>query len=256
MKTINYIVEPVLNTELILVNNAKKLKLDINLKHEIHIDRIESLSKEYINLEQLSSNGQLGLQKQKREIRDELRKLASETYTDRDTNLFGQMIVLIIERIATRPQFSNYTFKDEMKSLATEHILLYTNKFDSFRQSIITGQYVSSFTYISTIAFNAFIATINKHKKNQTKAKEEFLETQKLIHRDPNRSKIGPEFENAERKIVFVKLEKNELYKKLHEITIEESTEFWIPKDYKITEKEYNFVMSYYWNISIRRNET
>ncbi len=249
----SYLLEPLLNSELILVNNTKLLIKDPSLLQEKHLDRIQELRNQFIVFENRTDQGEKGLQKEKRLVRDELRDLSYNTFTHRNNHLFGQMIYTIVQKIATRPQFSNYTFLDEMKSLAIQHILLYTCKFDPYRQSKITGQYSSAFAYISTICFNAFIATINKFNKDQEKAKEDFLETQKLIHRDPNISTYGPEYSESTRTINFSILEPEELLYKIKSITITEETKFIIPKDYKITEKEYNFITKYEYNISIVR---
>ena len=250
-----YLLEPILLSELVLINNAKKLKLDISLLNEANLIKIQELRDEYVALEKRSEQGEQGIQKLKKHVRDSLRDLSFVTYTDRDRNLFGQMITTMTQKIVTRPQFSNYTYKDEMQSLAIQYILLYTDKFDPYRQSKITNQYASAFAYISTIIFNACVATINKFNKEQKKAKEEFLETQKLIHSDPNQSTIGPEFEDAHRRIQLPNLtnEENELLDIMKSTTINEATEFWIPSYYRITEKEQDFVLKYEYNISIRR---
>ena len=245
-----FLLEPILSSELILVNNAKLLKKDSSLLNEKHLNKIQLLRDEFSNLEEMDQDG---LQKEKRTIRDQIKKLSVETYTNRDTNLFGQMITTMAQKIVTRPQFSNYTFKDEMQSLAIQHILLYTWKFDPYKKSDITGQYINAFAYISTIIFNACIATINAFNKEQDKAKEGFLEHQKLIHRDPNASTIGPAYENAKNKIQLSNLNQDELLSTLKSTTIHEATEFWIPIDYKISEKEHNFILKYEHNISIRR---
>ena len=250
---IPYLLEPILNSELILVNNAKKLKKNPSLLNEKHLPEIEQLRDEYVRLESLTDSGEKGHQSAKRKVRDRLRDLSYVTYTDRDTNLFGQMITTMTQKIVTRPQFSGYTIKDEMQSLAIQHILLYSHKFDPYRQSDITGQYISAFAYISTIIFNACIATINKFNKEQEKAKADFLEHQKLIHRDPNQSTIGPEFENPQRSVHLPNLKQDELYSTIKSMTITEATEFFIPEDYKISEKELNFILKYEHNISIRR---
>lgn len=236
-----------------MINNAKLLKKDASLLNESHLEEIELLRYEFINLEKLTDDGATGLQKQKRIIRDRIRDLSVATYTDRNTDIFGNMITLIVNKIASRPQFSNYTFIDEMKSLAVEHILKYTWRFDPYRQSLISGQYASAFAYISTIAFNAFIATINSFNKEQSKAKEQFLEKQKLIHREPNTSTYGPDHSVVERTIKLPVLDKDGLWELLKHTTIKEETEILIPKDYKITEREMNFVHKYEYNISILR---
>jgi len=248
-----YLLEPVLSSELILLKNARKLKNDNTLLHESDLDRIEELREEFYQLDILSNQGEKGLQKQKRQVRDEITDLSSRTYTNRDNNLFGTMITTMADKIVSRPQFSNYTYKDEMKSLAIQHILSYCWNFDPYKVSDITNQPISAFAYISTIIFNACIATINKQKKEQDKSKESFLEHQKLIHRDPNASTIGADFEDAKQKRYFPNLEQGALFDIFHKDTITESTEFWVPEGYKISEKELNFCLKYVHNISIRR---
>jgi len=243
-----FLLEPILNSELCLVNNAKLLKKDPALLNEMYLQDIEDLRDEFTLLEDTD-----GPQKEKRRVRDELKNLSVLTFTNRDTNLFGQMITTMAQKIVTRPQFSNYTFKDEMQSLAIQHILLYTWKFDPYKQSTITGQYISAFAYISTIIFNACIATINKFNREQEKAKDSFLEKQKLIHRAPNESTIGPEFEDATRSIHLPNIKEAGLLEKMKALTINEATEFWVAEDYKITKADYDFVMKYEHNISIRR---
>lgn len=249
-----YLLEPILNSELVLINNSKLLKDDSNLLHESYLPRIDELRKEFINLEERSEQGEIGLQKKKRVVRDELRTLSSKTYTNRDRELFGKMITTMAQKIVTRPQFSSYTMKDEMQSLAIQHILSYSWGFKPFSTSDITGQYVSAFAYISTIIFNACIATINKFNKEQLKAKEDFLETQKLIHKESNSSTYGEDFTTPQRTIRLVELQEGELLTQIKSITINEETQFIIPKDYKITAKEYDFILKYEYNISILRN--
>ncbi len=165
------------------------------------------------------------------------------------------MISEMAERIVTRPQFSGYTFTDEMKSLGIQHILLYTWKFDPYIQSKLSGQYVSAFGYISTIMFNAAVATINRFHNEQKKAKDSFLEHQKLVHRDPNTSTYGPDHSKVERSIKLMNISPGGLITKIKEITINEETQFIIPKDYKITPKDYDYVLKYSYNLSIVRSK-
>ncbi len=253
--THNYLLEPLLNSELVLINNAKKLKADESLLNEIHLPRIEELRDAFVALDERTENGEMGLQKEKRETRDELRDLSVLTYTNRNNNLFGKMITTMTQKIVTRPQFSNYTIKDEMQSLAIQHILLYSWGFKPYSKSEITGQFVSAFAYISTIIFNACIASINKMHKEQDKAKEDFLERQKLIHRQPNQSTYEEEYTTPNRTIKFVDIEVGGLLTKIKSVNINEEIEFWIPEDYKITEREYDFIVKYHYNISIRRTK-
>ncbi len=249
----HYLLEPILSSELQLVNNSKLLKKDPSLRNEEHLSRIDKLRKEYIKLSEKSDSGETGLQKDKRDVRDELRILSSKTFTPRDNDLFGRMITTLAAGVVSRPQFSGYSFTSDMQSLAIQHILLYSHGFKPFTQSVLTGQYVSAFGYISTICFNAAVATINKWKKEQQKAKDDWLERGKLIHRDPNVSTWGEDHSEASRVIKLVSLDEGELITKIKEITINEETRILIPEDYKITEKDYSFVLKYSYNLSIER---
>ena len=248
-----YLLEPLLSSELILINNSKLLEKEPSLKNEEYLPRINELRKQFIKLSELSDTGETGLQKQKREVRDELRQISSYTYTLRDNELFGRMITAISHGVITRPQFSGYSFTGEMQSLAIQHILKYSHGFKPFKKSSITGQYISAFGYISTICFNAAVATINKFTREQNKAKEDWLEHSKLIHRDPNQSTYGPDHSDVTRTIKFIELAPGALISKIKQVTIHEETKFLIPVDYKITEKDHSFVLRYEYNISIER---
>ena len=171
-----YISEPSLNSELILINNRKKLEEDPSLYNDEYLEEIEELRKKFEELDQEPGN-----QIEKRRIRNRIRDLSSKTYVYRDKNIFGEMIILLLDKLLTRPNFSSYNFKNDMKMLAIEHILKYTWRFDSYRQSEITGQYISAFTYITTIAFNAFVATINKFNREKEKSEELFVNTAKEV---------------------------------------------------------------------------
>lgn len=240
---VNYISEPTINSELLLFNNSKKLEKNRALFCDKHLDEIIKLRAEYEKLDQDDSSG---LQKTKRDIRNRIRDLSFKTYVDRDSNIFGGMIVIIMDKILTRPNFSGYSYKDEMKSLATEHILKYTYKFDTYRQSKISGQYISAFTYISTIVFNAFVATINKQNEEYKKAKTEFMETQKLIHRDTNNSTYNPDEENQTFKIVNLNHLKGRLIDEIKKIVFDtDNIDIIYPDTYTIDMNEYDEIMKY-----------
>ena len=169
------------------------------------------------------------------------------------------MILLVINRVSNSGRFNGYSYLDEMKSLAIQHILLYTHKFDEFRQSPITNQYVSSFAYISTIVHNAFIATINTHKKEEEKAKEDFVETQKLFHKDANKSTYESDF-SCVKESVHINNISISLLDEIKKIPITtEDIEIIYPFDYKISIEEFHNI-TYYTKLnkmttSIVRNE-
>jgi len=250
----SYLNESILLSELILVNNAKKLKESPDLYNDEHYEEIEKLRNEIIELE---NNPKKGSQKKKKEIRNKIRELSSKTFIYRDSEMFGEMINTMADRILTRPQFSNYSFKDEMKSLGIEYVLKYSHSFNPFMTSKISNHYVSSFAYISTIIFNGILQVINKHKKETKQIKEYIEQHQKSFHySDHNSSIIGPEFENIDYKIINIsneQLENHNLLNIMRSYTMDKPLQFIIPKNYKITEKDYNYIMKY--SISIIREK-
>jgi hypothetical protein len=236
-----YLLEPVLNSELILFNNSKKLKKDKSLYNDKYLDEIEELREEYKEIYETQ-----GLQKQKRDIRNRLRDLSTKTYVNRDPNIFGEMMLQIIDGIASRPNFSNYSYLNEMKSLAVEHILKYTWKFDPYKQSKITNQYISAFTYLTTITFNAFVATINKRNKEIEQAKKEYQETVKIKNKEPNKSTIGKDYTEIEKTVVFNTLKKDTLLENVKKIAIDvEDILIKIPEDYFISPDEFKNIYDY-----------
>lgn len=238
----HYMSEPTLNSELILRNNRLKLDKDKKLFNDEHLEELLELRAEYERLDQDDSSG---LQKIKRDIRNRIRDLSSLTYIKRDDNIFGSMAIQVMNNIATRPNFSGYSYLNEMKSLATEHILKYTWKFDSYRQSKISGQYISAFTYISTIIFNAFVATINKQNKEAEKIKQDFLENQRLFHRDPNQSTYGEDHSSVQKTVTIINIKKK-LFNEIEKIALDcDDIMVMIPEDYVIEMKEYIMITQY-----------
>ncbi len=246
-----YLYESILMSELILFNNLNKLKENPELYNDENLELLELLRDKAVELEQSSEKG---LQKTKKEIRNKIREISSKTYVYRDTDLFGKMIDTMADRILTRPQFSNYTMKEEMKGLGVEYVLRFCHNFDPYKTSKISGQSVSAFAYISTIIFNGIIQVINKFNKEQEKMKAQIQERQKLIHKDPNTSHIIPEFEDIKYEYVSVSLEELEnkpLLKIMKKYTIIKPTMFIIPKEYRITEDDLHYIEKY--TIGIKR---
>jgi hypothetical protein len=70
----------------------------------------------------------------------------------------GQSIILICNNLAKRPNFSGYSYKQEMISDAILMSLAAVNNFDPARSS-------NPFGYFTQIAWNAFVLRIQKEKK-------------------------------------------------------------------------------------------
>jgi len=195
--------------------------------------------------EKLDADDSPGLQKIKRDIRNKIRDLSKITYIKRDKNIFGGMVLSVMNGIVTRPNFSGYSYRQEMKSLATEHIFKYTWRFASYKQSQISGQFVSAFTYISTIIFNAYVATINKQNDEFKKIKKDFLETQKLIHREPNKSSYGKDASTIDKE-VNISIINSSLFNEIKKVILDcDDILIKYPSDYNINMDEYKQISDY-----------
>ena len=251
-----YLLEPILNSELTLVNNSKKLEDDPELFNDEHLKEIEKIRKELYDLEYKSKKGEKGLQKRKTELKKRLRDISEETFIPRDMELLMTMALKLVDKLASSSRFSGYTYLDEMKSLAIENIFKYSRNFDSSKISKRTGHYVSAFAYLTQIAFAAFIFIINKYEK-EFKARKEYYERYRLHENTGHESIERPEedyFEDFKWHDIFLPdLRKKGLYKHLKENTIKEPIRFIIPDDYEITEKELHFIEKYEFTLSIMR---
>jgi hypothetical protein len=70
----------------------------------------------------------------------------------------GECIMKIATHLAYKPNFSNYTFRDEMISDGIENCLRYIDNFDP-------GKSQNPFAYFTQIIYFAFIRRIQKEKK-------------------------------------------------------------------------------------------
>lgn len=73
------------------------------------------------------------------------------------SNFIGECIVKIATHLSFRPNFINYTFRDEMISDGIENCLMYLDNFDPDRGN--------PFAYFTQIIYYAFIRRIQKEKK-------------------------------------------------------------------------------------------
>ena len=70
----------------------------------------------------------------------------------------GECIMMIATRLATRPNFVGYSYKDEMISDGIENCLVAVDKFDPSKSS-------NPFAYYTQIIYFAFVRRIQKEKK-------------------------------------------------------------------------------------------
>lgn len=162
--------------------------------------RINELIQTYLRLLPTKYDSPL-ITKKKTRIKDRLKErivlLSESTCADDETyNIFASNVLLMIKRILTKPQFSNYTFKDEFYSDATYKIVKYIYNFNHKKISKITGKSVNAFSYITQIIHNSIIYVINQHKKSQVLSLEK-LATIALPESTPETYFNDPEYEGS-----------------------------------------------------------
>jgi hypothetical protein len=74
-------------------------------------------------------------------------------------NYIGECILLIANRLATKPNFINYSYKDEMIADGIENCIMYINNFDPDKST-------NPFAYFTQIIYFAFLRRIQKEKKH------------------------------------------------------------------------------------------
>ena len=87
------------------------------------------------------------------------KKAISEDVTPpRMTEYIGESIYKIATRLSTRPNFINYTYRDEMICDAIENCLQYLHNFNVEKSN-------NAFAYVTQICYYAFLRRIQKEKK-------------------------------------------------------------------------------------------
>ena len=83
------------------------------------------------------------------------------------SNYIGECIYKIATRLSTRPNFINYTYRDEMICDAIENCIQYIGNFNREKSD-------NAFAYVTQICYYAFLRRIQKQKK-QLFVKQEIL---------------------------------------------------------------------------------
>ena len=113
------------------------------------------------------------------------------------TNYLGECFLKIANHLSYRPNFINYTFKDDMISDGIENCLQYLKNFDPKKSN-------NPFAYFTQIIYYAFIRRIQKEKK-QTNIKYKLIEDANL-----DDMVLGPDNVEGEYKNQFIEfLRKN-----------------------------------------------
>ena len=101
------------------------------------------------------------------------------------TNYLGECILKIANHLSYRPNFINYTYRDEMISDGIENSLQYIDNFDPEKSK-------NPFAYFTQIIYFAFVRRITREKK-QSLIKDKLLKASNIEdmiitqeHDDPN----------------------------------------------------------------------
>ena len=84
--------------------------------------------------------------------------LANDVEKPRVTEYIGECIYKIATRLSTKPNFINYSYRDEMICDGIENCLQYINNFNEEKSS-------NAFAYVTQIIYFAFLRRIHKEKK-------------------------------------------------------------------------------------------
>lgn len=89
-------------------------------------------------------------------------------------NYIGHCILMIANRLSTKPNFINYSYREEMISDGVENCICYIDNFDPVKSN-------NPFAYFTQIIYYAFLRRILKEKK-QTYIKHKTLENSMLLN--------------------------------------------------------------------------
>ena len=124
------------------------------------------------------------------------------------TNYIGECFLKIANHLSYRPNFINYTYREEMISDGIENCLQYIDNFDPEKSK-------NPFAYFTQIIYFAFVRRITREKK-QSKIKDRLL----------RRSNIEDMMDFSIRKKKIKNLEKENLQKGITTVTRKIMTEY------------------------------
>ena len=89
-------------------------------------------------------------------------------------NYVGECILMIANRLSTKPNFINYSYREEMVSDGVENCICYIDNFDPLKST-------NPFAYFTQIIYYAFLRRILKEKK-QLYIKHKSMENSMLLN--------------------------------------------------------------------------
>lgn len=103
-----------------------------------------------------------------------LRAKENNTTRPQIPNYVGECILMIANRLSTKPNFINYSYREEMISDGVENCVCYIDNFDPLKSN-------NPFAYFTQIIYFAFLRRILKEKK-QLYIKHKCLENSSLFN--------------------------------------------------------------------------
>jgi hypothetical protein len=100
----------------------------------------------------------------------------------RISDYIGSCIYKIAQGLATKPNFNNYTFVEEMIGDAVENSILYFDDYNPDYKKDEPGYKPNPFAYFTRVAYWAFLRRINTEEKNRCTTYKHFQESIGLMH--------------------------------------------------------------------------
>lgn len=178
------------------------------------------------------------------EIKNKIIELSKDTKIDSKSHeIFGRIVLLMIQKILTKPNFSGYSWRDEFFSTSCYRVFKYLHNFDFEKRSKITGGEVSAFSYITQIITMSILEVINKNNK-YSKELEDYKNQMSRAHgleTDPENLSYF-EDSSPENIDILVDYEFDSLVDIIEKSIAEnpdKEIKIYYPKDYRITYDEY-----------------
>jgi hypothetical protein len=109
-----------------------------------------------------------------RSLNEQLEQVRDQECNGQASERLGELFLQLVDNFATKTNFSNYPYLEEMKSRAIFFLLKYSHSYDINKLNSV-GQIPSAFCYCTQIVHNAFRQVIKKEKKKLA-SKKEFID--------------------------------------------------------------------------------
>jgi DNA-directed RNA polymerase specialized sigma subunit len=131
----------------------------------------------------MANRGRIVLRRKRRAIGDTssyyidkeeyTREIMAYKETGKASERLGEIFLLHVTRLSSTNSFKDYTFKNDMESVAIVHLLKYSKGYDPSKGS-------NAFNYCTTFICRAFVQVIQKEKK-QSIIKDALIKNQGSI---------------------------------------------------------------------------